>query len=111
MPTPREILHRAVERAAQTSAAAYGRDWATMPERQRDEHRQLARRWAEFLNLEAGIATLSTIATRQPVEQDGNLIISAIDGETAQQFAAETLTLLADGPPADDEQPDDAAHP
>ncbi|MEV4421896.1 hypothetical protein AB0L40_18210 [Patulibacter sp. NPDC049589] len=103
MSTQHELLAKAVERAARTSATAYGSEWATLDEEERSRHRALARRWAEFLGLDAAIGALSTIATKTPVEADGAIAIRTIDGDDAQLVAEETLAGLVHVEPADDQ--------
>ena len=94
MSTQHELLAKAVERGARIAAEAYGADWATLAEDERDRHRALARRWAEFLGMDAAIGALSTIATKTPVENDGAIAIRTIEGEDAQVVAEETLAGL-----------------
>lgn len=94
MSTQHELLAKAVERAARTAAAAYGSEWSTLDEEERDRYRALSRRWAEFLGLDAAIGALSTIATKTPVEADGAIAIRTIDGDDAQVVAEETLSGL-----------------
>jgi hypothetical protein len=94
MSTQHELLAKAVERAARTAAAAYGSEWSTLDAEEQDRYRALARRWAEFLGLDAAIGALSTIATKTPVEADGAIAIRTIDGEDAQLVAEATLSGL-----------------
>jgi hypothetical protein len=94
MSSQHELLAKATERGARLAAQAYGADWDTLDEEERDRHRALARRWAEFLGLDAAIGALSTIATKTPVESDGAIAIRTIDGDDAQVVAEETLAGL-----------------
>jgi hypothetical protein len=94
MSTQHELLAKAVERAARTAAAAYGSEWSGLDPEEQDRYRALARRWAEFLGLDAAIGALSTIATKTPVEADGAIAIRTIDGDDAQLVAEETLSGL-----------------
>ncbi|WP_022928587.1 hypothetical protein [Patulibacter americanus] len=94
MSTQHELLAKATERGARLAAQAYGADWDTLDEEERGRHRALARRWAEFLGLDAAIGALSTIATKTPVEADGAIAIRTIDGDDAQVVAEETLAGL-----------------
>jgi hypothetical protein len=94
MSTQHELLAKATERGARLAAQAYGADWETLDEEERGRHRALARRWAEFLGLDAAIGALSTIATKTPVEADGAIAIRTIDGDDAQVVAEETLAGL-----------------
>jgi hypothetical protein len=94
MSTQHELLAKATERGARLAAQAYGADWDTIDEEERGRHRALARRWAEFLGLDAAIGALSTIATKTPVESDGAIAIRTIDGDDAQVVAEETLAGL-----------------
>ncbi|MGX6449805.1 hypothetical protein ACVU7I_17340, partial [Patulibacter sp. S7RM1-6] len=107
MPSRHEVLARAVERGARTAATAAGRDWAAMSEDERSPHRQLARRWAEFVGLDDAIGTLDEIATKTPVETDHGVEVRTVDGARAQELAAAALERLGDedrpgdgGPPA-----------
>ncbi len=94
MSAQHELLAKAVERAARTAAAAYGSEWSGLDAEEQDRYRALARRWAEFLGLDAAIGALSTIATKTPVEADGAIAIRTIDGDDAQLVAEETLSGL-----------------
>lgn len=102
MSAQHELVAKAVERAARTAAAAYGSEWSTLDEDERGRYRALARRWAEFLGLDAAMGALSTIATKTPVEADGAIAIRTIEGEDAQLVAEETLAGLVHAAEADD---------
>ena len=99
MPSRHEVLARAVERGARTAARAAGRDWAALSEEERAPHRQLARRWAEFVGLDGAIAALDEIATKSPVETDDGIEVRTIDGARAQELAAAALERLVDEEP------------
>jgi hypothetical protein len=101
MSAQHELLAKAVERAARTSAAAYGSEWSALDDEERGRHRALARRWAEFLGMDAAIGALSTIATKTPVESDGAIAIRTIEGDDAQLVAEETLAGLVHTDDAD----------
>ncbi|WP_210493505.1 hypothetical protein [Patulibacter sp. SYSU D01012] len=102
VPSRHEVLARAVERGARTAARAAGRDWSRLSEEERAPHRQLARRWAEFVGLDGAIAALDEIATKAPVETEHGIEVRTVDGAHAQALAAEALARLgADDVPAD----------
>lgn len=103
MSVQHDLVAKAVERAARTAAAAYGSEWSTLAEDERDRYRALGRRWAEFLGLDAAIGALSTIATKTPVEADGAIAIRTIEGEDAQLVAEQTLAGLVHDEDADED--------
>lgn len=98
MRSTQEVLDRARENAARVSAAAYGKQWEALDEGERSQHRRLAHRWSEFLDLETAIAGLTEIATKVPVDGEDGPEIRTISGDEAQRRAAAALAALADGP-------------
>lgn len=100
MNSTQDVLDKAREHAARISAEAYGKQWETLPEDEREQHRRLAHRWSEFLNLETAISGLNEIATKVPVAGEDGPEIRTISGDDAQQRAATALAALTDGPGA-----------